>query len=106
MTVKAAVLASGRSEPDRIFPEFFAAPDVEALEKAAEARGDEIVYDYSDVQFEMPSEEDMAETLRLMQSMGANLSLSVGEDDDDWSPEPEPGSQLLDPSEVVDREWL
>lgn len=103
MTVKAAVLASGRYEPDRIFPDYFAAPDAEKAEEEALARGDDVVLDYSDVDWELPSEngESPEDMLALLNTMGANLSLTV--DDDDWQPTPPPGSENLD--QVDDREW-
>ena len=107
MAVKASLLAAGYSHPDRLFPEYFQAPDAEKAEEEAIARGDDVVLDFSEVEFEMPSgEEDMEETLRLMQAMGANLSLSVGEEEQ-WSPTPAPGEDHL-PTQVVDddREWL
>lgn len=106
MTVRAALLAARLADPERVFPEYFPAPDPDEVEKAAVARGDDVEYDYSDVSWEMPGEsgEDPEEALRLLQSMGANLSLSVGEDD--WKPEPEPEPEAILAMDEGEREWL
>jgi len=103
--VKAAALIAGLAAPERLFPDHFVAPTVEEQEAAAEARGDTVVHDYSDVQFEMPSDETSAEeTLRLVQAMGANLDLSVDGDIEEstWTPQALPG----DGPAMDAEEWL
>ena len=100
MTVKAAALAAGLAHADSLFPEYFKAPDIDAQERAI---GEDAVYDYSDVDWKMPSQEDPEETLRLLKSMGANLAMTVS-DDEEFVPEPPPGLANL-PTEA-DREWL
>lgn len=106
MTVKAAALAGRIVSPWRVFPDFFAPPDTEKEEAAAIARGDEVVHDYSDLDWAMPSEtgEDPEETLALLQEMGANLNLSVT--DDDWQPEAAPQIADVLAIDEAEREWL
>ncbi len=106
MTVKAAVMAAGYSTPDRLFPDYFAAPDADKAEAEALARGDDVEYDYTDVDWEMPTDtgEDPAETLALLNAMGANLSLTVG--DDSWEPEPDPQVEQILAVDDSEREWL
>ncbi len=103
------MLAAGHSSPWKLFPDYIVPPDAEKAESEALARGDNVEYDYSDVEWEMPTEsgEDPAETLALLNAMGANLNLSVG--DDSWEPEPAPEpDQMIDQVLALDdeeREW-
>jgi len=103
--VKAAVLSAGLSSADRLFPEYFPAQDPDEAEAEAVARGDDVAFDYSGVKWEMPTADghDPEEMLRLVQAMGANYSLSVG-DDDDWSPEPDQVTVAV--ADDSEREWL
>lgn len=109
MALKAAVLAAGYSEPDRLFPDHFAPPDIDEAEAAAEAAGEDVVYDTSDVNWLMPSDEDPTETLRLLQQMGGlqhlSLSESDGSGDFDFDDEPVPAPGF-DAVAEEDREWL
>ncbi len=108
--MKAAMLAAGHSSPWKLFPDYILPPDTDKEEAEAIARGDDIDYDFSDVEWEMPTEngQDPTEMLELLNTMGANLSLSVG--DDNWEPEPLPTQEsLLDQALATDeseREWL
>lgn len=107
--IRAALLTGGYSYPDKAFPDHFDAPDAEKAEEEALARGDDVSFDYSDVQWEMPSDgtSNPEEDLRLFQAMGGNLNLSLGdEDDEEWQPEPPPADPILDlGSDDGQREW-
>lgn len=107
MVVRAAALSAGLGMPWRLFPDHFEVPDTEKEEAEAIARGDDVEYDYSGLDWEMPSEsgDDPEEVLRLMSEMGANLNLSVN-DDDSWKPEPMPEIAEVLSVDEEDREWL
>lgn len=103
-------MAGHYAHPDTLFPQYFAPPDAEKAEQEAQARGDDVVYDYSDVVWDIPStdgeQSDPEADLRLLQSMGANLHLALGEEDETaWTPEPAPTyDEVLQESD--EREWL
>lgn len=101
MTLKTAVMAAGLAPPYRLFPDYFTAPDLDEEEAAA---GEGAAWDTSDVDWVMPSDgEDPEETLRLLEAMGANTGILLG-DDEEFVPVPFPGEENL-PTGDVDREW-
>lgn len=105
--IRAALLAGGYSYPDKAFPDRFEAPDAEKAEDEARARGDDVVLDFSDVQWEMPSDgSDPEADMRLFQAMGANLNLSLGDEpDEDWQPDPAPADEVFGLGDGDQREW-
>jgi hypothetical protein len=96
--LRVMLVASGKLDPSDAFPEYFTAD-----EEPAGASADDVVYDYSQVDWESPGEAGGIEEFeRMTRALAEFNTLSIREDPEPVTPTV-PASSLMEPD---DGEWI